>query len=163
MNYKPFPNNGLSFKLLYSVFSWKTFHLIVFCFVWRFYLFIWERVSELATSRRGGAEGRSKRQPAQGAQYGTQNQDPEIMTRAEGRHLSNWATQEPHFSPDCNQVYKSFPLSIRCVCSHLKISFPTLIVYKYFPIFSSKCFSFVVCIHNFLMHLEIIYCPYLDS
>ena len=52
----------------------------------RFYLFIWER--------------ETSRLPAEcGAWHGAQTQDPEIMTRAEGRYSTDWATQAPPPEP----------------------------------------------------------------
>ena len=58
----------------------------------RCYLFIWWKESTSRESSRG--RGRT-RLPEQGVKLGAQSQDPEIMTWAEGRCLTDWATQVP--------------------------------------------------------------------
>ena len=62
----------------------------------RFYLFIWE--SERAQAG-GAAEGEEEAGSllSREAQRGIRSQDPGIMTWAEGRRLTNWATQAPQF------------------------------------------------------------------
>ena len=56
-----------------------------------FYLFIWER--EITTEHKLGGEGEAD--SLQGAWHGAQSHVPEIMTWAEARRLTDWATQAP--------------------------------------------------------------------
>ena len=63
-----------------------------FLFFLRFYL------TQRASEHKGGRirrRGRSKLPAEQGAYCGAPSQDPGIMTWAEGRHLTDWATQAP--------------------------------------------------------------------
>ena len=58
-------------------------------------LFIWERVSE-STNRWEGQREREKQTLAeQEAPSGTRSQDPVVLTWAEGRWFTDWATQVP--------------------------------------------------------------------
>ena len=72
---------------------------------WLFCLFVFkilfiylrerQRDSKTAWMGRGWREGRSSLPTEQGAQCWAQSQDPRIMTWAEGRRLTDWATQVP--------------------------------------------------------------------
>ena len=62
-------------------------HKLFYYFI-RFYLFIWERAQA-----GGRCRGRSRLPTEQGAQCRTRSQDPMIMTWAEGRCLTDCATQ----------------------------------------------------------------------
>lgn len=63
---------------------------VLFCFVLKLYLR--ERDNERAQE---GRRGRSRLPAKQGVPCGAQSQDPEITTQAEGRCLTDWATQVP--------------------------------------------------------------------
>ena len=60
------------------------------------FIYLRKRASECAQVRERQREGRSRLSTEQGAWYGAQSQDPEIMTWAEGRCLTNWVTQCPY-------------------------------------------------------------------
>ena len=80
---------------------WQLYRKVPFFFLLRFYLFIWEREFK-RTSMRGVRSRRRRRSglPAeQGAWHGAQSQAPGIMTWAEGRHPTKWATQTYLKSP----------------------------------------------------------------
>ena len=70
-------------------------------FFLRFYLRIWERERALAHESRGKGKGtgrgRSRLPAEQRASCGAWSQNPEIMTGAEGRGLTNWATWVPWY------------------------------------------------------------------
>ena len=77
--------------------DWRPCHyaVLLFSFFLRFHLFIWERES---TSRGKGEAGYPPRGEANtGLNPTTLGSwpDPGIMTWAEGRHSTHWATQEP--------------------------------------------------------------------
>ena len=51
-----------------------------------------------STQAEGRGRGRNRLPMEHGAQFGAWSHDPGIMTWAEGRHLTNWATQVPPHS-----------------------------------------------------------------
>ena len=64
-------------------------------FIYKDFIYLWERAQAGARGREGG---RSRLPTEQGAKYGAWSQDLGIMTRAQGRHLTSWATQVPRLS-----------------------------------------------------------------
>ena len=58
-----------------------------------FIFFLFERERESERTSRGAAE--EEEEAEQGARCGAPSQVPEIMTQAEGRCLTDWATQVP--------------------------------------------------------------------
>ena len=59
-------------------------------------LYIYWRECESKNTCRGRGRRRSRFPIEQGAWWKAGSQDPEIMTWAKGRHLTNWAIQVPH-------------------------------------------------------------------
>ena len=70
----------------------KSFRVLI-VFLLRFYLFIWER--EGKRDSRGRDRGKSRVMTERRDWCGAWSQDPEIVTWAEGRRLTDWATQVP--------------------------------------------------------------------
>ena len=88
----PASTHGISYqpsleKWILAPQIWQLFFFL------RFYLS--ERGSKSTSRGKGRGRERSRLPPEQGAWSGAPSQDPGIMTWAEGRHLTDWATQEP--------------------------------------------------------------------
>ena len=90
----------------------------VFCFSFFKVLFTYlkekererKSVHERECAQAGGKgrdRGRSRHPTEQGAWCGTGSLDPEIMTWAESRYLTDWATQVPRVFQTCLNVYVS--------------------------------------------------------
>ena len=81
---------------------WQLYRKVPFIFL-RFYLFIWERERMQENKHEGGQEQkkREKWTPCWAGSliWGAQSQAPGIMTWAEGRHPTKWATQAHLKSP----------------------------------------------------------------
>ena len=73
-------------------------------FFLRFYLFIRESKRERIWAV-GRGKRRSRLPTEQGAWYGAQFQDPEIMTWAEDRFLTDWATLAPQMLEKFKETY----------------------------------------------------------
>ena len=92
------------------------FPSVFFYFFLLFFIYLRERAHERECEReRVQAVGRGKgRTTKQGAQWRAWSQDPGIMTWAESRRLTDWATQAPSFS---------FPHSFTCCAEmYLKVT-----------------------------------------
>ena len=83
--------------MLNATFSYAKFWSLLELFLKKI-LFTYEREREREREHKQGEEQRERRLPReQGAQSGAPSQNPGIMTWAEGRHLTQWATQVPLF------------------------------------------------------------------
>ena len=88
------PTSSLTwFLILTTILQGRHYHHFHFiCF--KDFIYSWETGKERPWVGRRG-RGRSRLSMRQGAQCGAQTQDPVVMTWAEGRHLTDWATQPP--------------------------------------------------------------------
>ena len=90
----------MKYTLIYSIVSsFKVFPFSPnFSFVRRIYVFIYLR-QRAEVRRKVKGRGRNRLLAHQGAQIGVWSQDPGILTWAQGRHFTYWATQVPQKFP----------------------------------------------------------------
>lgn len=85
--------------------------LTLFSFFKDFIIYLKQRKRAITSRGSAGGKGESKFGAEQGARHRAKSQELEIMTRAEGRHPKDWATQVPlgwlhihHFSSTTQNV-----------------------------------------------------------